>query len=140
MIICKLIINKCKNIYIGVYWNDVGFPGFKLSGWANSVDYMVEGEQKSIGKRGNLWLLYFLLHVRTHLIVWHYDCFDRMPTQLVDMLILKEIELSVLRSFFRALVVSWGLSTTASEYSASGSLIIVSCSRLSLVDWTAWYQ
>ena len=61
---------------------------------------------------------------------------------LSDTFILKEmIELSIIwRPFFRALVVSWGFSTTASKSSASGSLITVSCSRLSLVDSTAWDQ
>jgi hypothetical protein len=51
MIVCKLMINKHKNIYIDVYFNDISFPGLKLSGWANSVECMVEGEQKTEWKK-----------------------------------------------------------------------------------------
>jgi len=32
MVMCKLMISKHKNICIGVYWNDISFLGFKLSG------------------------------------------------------------------------------------------------------------
>ena len=45
------MINKHKNICIGVYWNNISFPGFKLSGWANTVEYMVEGGQKTEWKK-----------------------------------------------------------------------------------------
>jgi len=34
-----------------VYWNNISFPGFKLSGWANTVEYMVEGGQKTEWKK-----------------------------------------------------------------------------------------
>jgi hypothetical protein len=30
------MINKHENISVGVYWNDVGVPGWKLSGWSNT--------------------------------------------------------------------------------------------------------
>jgi hypothetical protein len=30
------MINKHENISVGVYWDDVGVPGWKLSGWSNT--------------------------------------------------------------------------------------------------------
>lgn len=46
VIVHKLIINKHKNIIIGVYWNGVSAPGWQVSGWSN-VECMAEGKQKA---------------------------------------------------------------------------------------------
>jgi hypothetical protein len=31
------MINKAENISVGVYWDDDGIPGWKLSGWLNTT-------------------------------------------------------------------------------------------------------
>jgi hypothetical protein len=45
-----LMINKHENISVGVYWDDVGVPGWKLSGWSNDTECMGEGETEDLVK------------------------------------------------------------------------------------------
>jgi hypothetical protein len=40
-----------KNIRVGVYWNDFGFPDRKFSGWSKGVERIADGETENIVKR-----------------------------------------------------------------------------------------
>jgi hypothetical protein len=46
-----LMINKHENISVGVYCEDVGVPGWQLSGWSNDIEYMAEGETEDLVKK-----------------------------------------------------------------------------------------
>jgi hypothetical protein len=49
------MINKHENISVGVYWDDVGVPGWKLSGWSNTRATIVLKTAKSTVEVHSLW-------------------------------------------------------------------------------------
>lgn len=80
------MINKHKNVCVGVYWNDISVPGLKLSGWVNNVECRVVG-----GKEGGDFLfLCFILHGLMHFSVWCHDSLDFMH-KLSEIFNLKEM-------------------------------------------------
>ena len=69
-IICKFMINKHTNIYVHVCRNDISVPGWKLSGWSNSVGCMAEGDIENFEVKKTLsldWFVFFCMSLYTPL-------------------------------------------------------------------------
>jgi hypothetical protein len=63
------MINKHENINVGVYWDDVGVPGWKLSGWSNDIECVAEGETEDLVKEEVVfgWFAFFCMSLYTSL-------------------------------------------------------------------------
>ena len=74
IIICKFMINKHTNIYAHVCRNDISVPGWKLSGWSNSVGCMAEGDIENFEVKKTIFgLICLFLHVLIHPLLWWHD-------------------------------------------------------------------
>lgn len=45
---CKLTTNKCKNICVGFYWNEVCVSGWKLSEWSNDTQCLMDSQREDL--------------------------------------------------------------------------------------------
>jgi hypothetical protein len=81
MIICKIIINKHKNICIGVYWNDVNVSSWMVLVSSNNIDFISEGEMAELVKKEVIFdcLVIFFHNNYTHhsMVPWYSPFFSR---------------------------------------------------------------
>jgi hypothetical protein len=49
------MINKHENISVGVYWDDVSVPGWKLSGWSNAIATNISKFSKTTVEVQSVW-------------------------------------------------------------------------------------
>lgn len=61
----KLMINKHKNIFVGVQWNNIPVTSWKLCKWSNNAECMVEGQTEDLWRKGWPWLLCHLHNLYT---------------------------------------------------------------------------
>ena len=74
--ICKLIINKHKNICVGCILEWCWCSWLNLLGWLSDMECILEGETASLminDSRGDHQLLGFLLPVLILLLMWYHD-------------------------------------------------------------------
>lgn len=122
----KLIINKHKNIFVGVQWNNIPLTIWKLCKWSHNAEWMVEGQTEDLWRKGwpsLLCHLHNLYSVMTVSISCFY--FRHLPMNWSNWKKwLSEVS-ATCTPFFGALTVSWGLDMSES----SCSLSAVHCSR-----------
>jgi hypothetical protein len=71
--ICILMINKHENISVGVYWDDIGIPGWKSARWSIDKECMVEGEtEDEVRKEVSFGCFaFFCMATCTPYMSWH---------------------------------------------------------------------
>lgn len=114
--ICKLVINKHKNMCVGVYWSDICVPGRKLLWWLKDIECMAGGEKEDLKKDVIFcYLTFFCVSLQSFL------CGDMTTSilRVIDKHLPRKWSTSkkqwtksssTWKNFFTALVVSWGLS------------------------------
>jgi len=123
------MINKHKNIFVGVQWNNIPVTSWKLCKWSHNAECMVEGQTEDLWRKGWPWLLCHLHNLYT------------VMTASISCLYFRHLSMNWSNSkkwlcevsatcmaFFRALTVSWGLDMSESS---SCSQSAVHCSRSS---------
>jgi hypothetical protein len=110
------MINKHENISVGVYCDDVGVPGWKLSGWSDDTERMADEETADLVKKDVIvgCLAFFCMSLYTYLYVAMTTSISRLNFRHLSMQWPTSNKWStessaVWRPLFRALVVGWGL-------------------------------
>jgi len=114
----KIMISKHENLCV-VCWNDILVPGWKLSGWLNDMECMVEREMEDLVMVFICRHLYSLIRV-----LWCCEILHLILTFQGPLLEVGDLKVMIKffvfwRSFLRVLVVSWGPCTTSSQSSSS---------------------
>jgi hypothetical protein len=125
------MINKHKNIFVGVQWNNIPVTSWKLCKWSHNAECMVERQTEALWRKGWSWLLCCLqsLTQLSSVMIASISClyFRHLSMNWSNSKKwLSEVSASC-TPFFRALTVSWSLDMSESSSSPSA----VRCSRSS---------
>lgn len=132
------MINKYKNIFVGIQWKNIPITSWKLCKWSHNAECMVEGQTEDLWRTGWSGLL-----CRLHSLTQLYS----VMTASISCLYFRQLSMNWSNSkkwlsqvsatctpFFRALTVSWGLDLSESS---SCSPSAVRCSRSSSSVYSA---